>query len=185
MLKRLFQGAVLRLFSHFWLFANPWTVAFHAPWFMGFSRQEYCGLPSPPLGDLPNPGIKPLSLASAIWAGRFFTTSTTGKLFSQVKIVIEPWTTHHWRSGTILGRPWMLEVDFTNLGTDKSLLDDSERCQFWVVSREIKGFNSRFKLWWGSLAETKLCFLKLFFVALPPLPQVSSLGPLKRWITLN
>ena len=32
------------------------------PW--GFSRQEYwSGLPCPPPGDLPNPGIKPRSLA--------------------------------------------------------------------------------------------------------------------------
>ena len=32
---------------------------------MGFSRQEYWnGLPSPPPGDLPNPGIKPTSLMS-------------------------------------------------------------------------------------------------------------------------
>ena len=31
---------------------------------MGFSRQEYwCGLPCPPPGDLPNPGIKPKSSA--------------------------------------------------------------------------------------------------------------------------
>ena len=31
---------------------------------MGFSRQEYCsGLPFPSPGDLPNPGIKPASLA--------------------------------------------------------------------------------------------------------------------------
>ena len=32
------------------------------PW--GFSRQEYwSGLPCPPPGDLPNPGIQPRSLA--------------------------------------------------------------------------------------------------------------------------
>ena len=31
---------------------------------LGFSRQEYCsGLPCPPLGDLPNPGIQPRSRA--------------------------------------------------------------------------------------------------------------------------
>ena len=33
---------------------------------MGFSRQEYwSGLPCPPPGDLPNPGIKPTSLVSS------------------------------------------------------------------------------------------------------------------------
>ena len=33
-----------------------------APWSMGFSWQEYwSGLPCPPLGDLPDPRIKPMS----------------------------------------------------------------------------------------------------------------------------
>ena len=43
---------------------------------MQFSRQEYwSGLPRP--GDLPNPGIKPVSFMSPALAGRFFTTSAT------------------------------------------------------------------------------------------------------------
>ena len=46
-----------------WLFATPWTVVHPAPLSMEFSRQEYwSGLPCPPLGDLPSPGIKPASL---------------------------------------------------------------------------------------------------------------------------
>ena len=49
------------------LFATPWTVARQAPLSMGFSRQEYWGgLPSPPPGDLPNPGIDPVSHVSCI-----------------------------------------------------------------------------------------------------------------------
>ena len=43
---------------------------------MGFSRQEYwSGLPCPPPGDLPNPGIELESLESPALAGRVFTTS--------------------------------------------------------------------------------------------------------------
>ena len=35
------------------------------PLFMGFSRQEYwSGLPFPPPGDLPDPGVEPRSLMS-------------------------------------------------------------------------------------------------------------------------
>ena len=35
-----------------------WTVAQQAPLSLGFPRQEYwSGLPFPPLGDPPNPGI--------------------------------------------------------------------------------------------------------------------------------
>ena len=42
---------------------NPMTAACQAPLYMGFSRQEYwSGLPCPPPGDLPDPGIEPVSL---------------------------------------------------------------------------------------------------------------------------
>ena len=54
--------AMLNHFSCVQLFATLWTVAHQAPLFMGFSRQEYwSGLPFPPLGYLPNPGIEPMS----------------------------------------------------------------------------------------------------------------------------
>ena len=44
---------------------------------MGFSRPEYwSGLPFPSPGDLPDLGIKPMSLALA---GGFFTTEPPGK----------------------------------------------------------------------------------------------------------
>ena len=43
---------------------TPWTRALQAPLSMRFPRQEYwSGLPSPSPGHLPNPGIKPSSLA--------------------------------------------------------------------------------------------------------------------------
>ena len=45
---------------------------------VGFFRQEYWrGLPFPSPGDLPDPGIEPVSLISPALAGGFFTTSTT------------------------------------------------------------------------------------------------------------
>ena len=45
---------------------------------MGFYREEYwSGLPCPPPGDLPDPGIKPMSLKSPALAGTFFTISAT------------------------------------------------------------------------------------------------------------
>ena len=56
---------------------TPWTIACQAPLFMGFSRQEYrSGLPCPPPGNLPNPGMEPTSPALA---GGFFTTEPSGK----------------------------------------------------------------------------------------------------------
>ena len=62
---------MLSHFSRVPLFATLWTVAYWAPVSMGVSRQEYWhGLPCPPAGDLPGPGVKPMSLRSpAIQAG--------------------------------------------------------------------------------------------------------------------
>ena len=68
------------MLSHVQLFATPWTGARQAPLSMGFSRQEYwSGLPFPPLGDLPDSGVEPMSLAYPAVVGRFFTTVPPGK----------------------------------------------------------------------------------------------------------
>ena len=62
--------------SHIQLCASPWTIAHQAPLSLGFSRQEYqSGLPFPIPGDLPNPGIESVSLASPALADRFFITA--------------------------------------------------------------------------------------------------------------
>ena len=67
----------MKSLSHVRLFATPWTVAYQAPLSMGFSRQEYwSGLPLPPSGNLPEPGMEP---ASPALAGGLFTTEPPGK----------------------------------------------------------------------------------------------------------
>ena len=44
---------------------TPWTIARRASLSVGFSRQEYwSGLPCPPPGEPPDPGIKPTPLMS-------------------------------------------------------------------------------------------------------------------------
>ena len=59
---------------------TPWTGAYQAPLSMEFSSQGYwSGLPFPPPGDLPNPGMKPTSLLSPALGGGFFTTVPPGK----------------------------------------------------------------------------------------------------------
>ena len=71
-------GSVCAL-SHVQLSVTPWTVAYQALLCMGFPKQEYwSGVPFPPPGDLPYPGIEPASLASAALAGKFFTTMSPG-----------------------------------------------------------------------------------------------------------
>ena len=57
-------------------FATLWTVVHQVPLSMGFSRQEHwSGLPCPPPGHLPNPGMDPHLLTSPALAGGLFTTS--------------------------------------------------------------------------------------------------------------
>ena len=52
-------------FSRVQLCVTQWTAAHQAPLFTGFSRQEYwSGLPCPPPGDLPDPGIESESAVS-------------------------------------------------------------------------------------------------------------------------
>ena len=67
---------LLLLLSHFSRVrpsATPWPAARQAPPSMGFSRQEHwSGLPFPPPGDPPDPGISLQSPASATLADGFF-----------------------------------------------------------------------------------------------------------------
>ena len=59
--------AKVKSLSRVRLFATLGTVACEDPLSMGFSRQEYWrGLPCPPPGDLPNPGIEPMSLTAPV-----------------------------------------------------------------------------------------------------------------------
>ena len=59
------------------LSVTPWAAARQAPLSMGFSRQGYwSGLPCPPPGDLPHPGMEPTFLKPGM-AGRFIATQET------------------------------------------------------------------------------------------------------------
>ena len=62
------------------LFAVQWAVAHQAPLSMEFPRQEYwSGLPLATPGDLPDPAIESMYLASPTLGGGFFATSTIWK----------------------------------------------------------------------------------------------------------
>ena len=68
---------VLSPFSHVQFFATLWTVACQAPLSVGFSRQKYrSGLLCPPLGDLPNPGIKLMSPGKPLIGYTLIQTTT-------------------------------------------------------------------------------------------------------------
>ena len=71
------------LLSRVRLFETLWTAARQAPLPRGFSRQEYwSGVPRPPPGDLPDPGIKPASLTSPALASGFYITGATWEALS-------------------------------------------------------------------------------------------------------
>ena len=108
-------SSVLSHFSHVQLFATLWTLALQAPLSTGFSRQEYwSGLPCPPPGHLPNPGMEPVSLKSPAPAGRFSTTSvmwealtcylrssfysstSVNTIFSSVKLYMRTFSEEKW-----------------------------------------------------------------------------------------
>ena len=68
--------------------ATPWTLAHQASLSMRSPRQEYWnGLPLPSLGDLPNPGMEPVSPALV---GKFFTTEPPGRLNTQIVVGLKP-----------------------------------------------------------------------------------------------
>ena len=70
------RACVLSHFNHIRLCTTLWTVACQAPLSMGLSRQEHWSeLPCRPPGDLPNPGIEPVSLASPALADGFFLST--------------------------------------------------------------------------------------------------------------
>ena len=71
------SACMLSHFTHIHLLLTLWTVARQAPLSVEFPRQEYwSGVPFPPPGDLPDPGIEPTSPA---FAGRFFSTEPPWK----------------------------------------------------------------------------------------------------------
>ena len=71
-------SCVLSCFSSVQLLCNPTDCSPPDASVQGLSGQEHwSGLPCPPPGDLPDPGVDPTSLKSATLAGGFFTTGAT------------------------------------------------------------------------------------------------------------
>ena len=80
---------MLSHFSWIQLFLTLWTVAHQAPLSMGFFRQEYwSGLPCPPPGDLPDPGIEPATLAAPASQADSLPLSHQGSLKSAGEMIL-------------------------------------------------------------------------------------------------
>ena len=128
-----------------WLFATPWTVAHLAALSMGFSRQEYWnGLPFPPPGDLPNPGIElpgslwilfsaPLVKSTFPWPLKETTgplgTLRNGAIQSQYTQYPEPWTPEFQGTHSSLSFPLFHEASMESHGHClSSSLTRAHRC---------------------------------------------------------
>ena len=82
------------------LFVTPWTIALQAPLSIEFSSEEcWSGLPFPPPGDLPDPGIKP---ASPALQADSFTTEPPGKPMNIRVHVCIPESVYHLYIFTLL-----------------------------------------------------------------------------------
>ena len=86
--------------------AIPWTVACQAPLFMGFSSQEYwSGLP----GDLPDPGVKPMSPA---WQADSLPTELWEKPAHERVWILSPWMWKDCRIASIKNAAVVIPHDF-------------------------------------------------------------------------
>ena len=94
----------------------------------GFSRQEYwSGLPYPPPGDLPDPGIEPASLTSPVLAGGSFSTSPTWDGSLQLTYFWHPHSHSH------LSQPKSIFLEGITLKTTLNLLFATELDPlFWL-----------------------------------------------------
>ena len=115
-------------FSRVWLCDTLWTIAYWVLLSMGFFRQEYwSGLPCPPPGDLPNPGIEPVSLMSPDLAGRFFITSATWEALWYISV--RDWPSVLW----VLERIRMRQVGYKDRLWNESLTRVKCHFSFWNV----------------------------------------------------
>ena len=106
------------------IFATPWTVAHNAPLSMGFPRQEYwSGLPFPSLGNLPDPGMEPVSPALA---DRFFTTEPPGTTPTPNVFPVILCKSPHWNDSV---SSWMLDpCQFSSVAQSCLTLCDPMDC---------------------------------------------------------
>ena len=100
------------VFSRVRLLATPWTVAHQAPLSMGFPRQEYwSGLPLPPSGNLPGPGIEPATLVS--WIGRqvlFHCVTWESRGLSEASCLLSADLVPGWRKPLLVLAPACLHI---------------------------------------------------------------------------
>ena len=75
------RECVFHFFTRVWLFVTLWAIVHQASLSIGFSKQEYwSGLPHPPPGDLPDPGMNLCLPPSPALQADSLPTGSVGKL---------------------------------------------------------------------------------------------------------
>ena len=92
---------MLNFFSHVWLFVTSWTVAYQAPLPMGILQAGIAErVAMPPPGDLPDPGIIPMSPVAPVrhadslplsHQGSPYVTFSSVQSLSRVRLFATPW----------------------------------------------------------------------------------------------
>ena len=107
---------------------DPWTVAHQAPLSMGFSMQEYRSrLPSPPPGDLPNPGTEPTALTSQVYKSQR----------SIFPVNIQQYSITNWRNkDSIMFIFQNVKIHLLEAGNSKDLKESYQFSdkKLWVIS---------------------------------------------------
>ena len=131
--------------------APPWPVAHQAPLSMGFLRQEYwTGLPLPPPGDLPDPGIEPRS--PALQADSLPTEPPRRRMLcNDLK----------WEKN--LKKEWKILYISTYMESRKMLLMNLSTGQQWRCWNKQTCGHSRGRRWmiWDSSTETYTAICKV------------------------
>ena len=137
----------LSCFSRVWLFATLWTVACQVPLSTGFSRQEYwSGLPFPPPGNLPYPGIELTeSPTSSAWQVNSLLLSHPGS--PSLTIWPSSWA------------PWYLHKGTENSSPSKNVHMNAEssfihNCHDLEATKSFSWWMDKWK--WESLSRVQL-----------------------------
>ena len=132
------------MLSHVRLLVIPWTIAHWAPQSMGFSRQEcWSGLPGPPPGDLPDPGIEPEPSASPALQEDSLSLSHQGSLkycFIGWYVVTEAlWMSFHGHPSPHSSSPGVTRTSNSYKFNAQNRICPQDSAPFWGLRHKFSG----------------------------------------------
>ena len=124
---------------------------------MGFFRHEYwSGLPCPPPGDLPDPGIEPASPVSPALASRFFTFCV-GSLTGLHTFTEAP----SWRYPSSVAFPHLAAAESGVGLVLQGIITNSTRAPCCLKSQALVLIPFKPSVWVGIFASLRACYLNM------------------------